>query len=398
MMHLFINALAASAGGGISYIRNVLPHLFRRDDVQVTVALTQDLRRELDGAIDVPVIQCDSPRSSAGRFAYEQRLLPELIRKQNADILLAAGNFALWRSPVPQILLSRNSLYTSPDYFRDLQNRREFPRWLDTKIKGRIAAASIRRAEITVAPSATFAADLRQWVGPRHANKIVSIPHGFDATAFHNFKAIPPELSAQLENPHQALRLLFVSNYTYYRNFETLLGGLPLIQAKLRPRRVELVLTCKLGAVPNPGAYRANAAATLRDRLELGSSLIELGPVPYHFLHHVYRACHVYVTPAYTETFAHPLVEAMSSGLPVVASDLAVHREICGKAASYFPRFSAESLAAEVIKLAGDDCMHATMGEAGLARSADFSWGRHVDELLALAGRLRANRLGGGRR
>jgi hypothetical protein len=51
------------------------------------------------------------------------------------------------------------------------------------------------------------------------------------------------------------------------------------------------------------------------------------------------------VTPAYAESFAHPLIESMSSGLPVVASDLPVHREICGDAAIYFPRFSPDALA-----------------------------------------------------
>ena len=40
MMHLFINSLAASAGGGLTYIRNVLPHLATQLDLNVTVALS----------------------------------------------------------------------------------------------------------------------------------------------------------------------------------------------------------------------------------------------------------------------------------------------------------------------------------------------------------------------
>ena len=66
---------------------------------------------------------------------------------------------------------------------------------------------------------------------------------------------------------------------------------------------------------------------------------MELGAVPYSQLHQVYRECSMYVAPAYAELFAHPLVEAMASGLPVVAADSAVHREICQDAALYFPRF-----------------------------------------------------------
>jgi glycosyltransferase involved in cell wall biosynthesis len=388
MIHLMVNALAASAGGGITYVRNILPLLSGRDDMRATFLLTRELREQLSPASELSVIECNLPKSAGSRFTCEQRVLPGLIRERKADVLLSAGNFALWRSPVPQILLSRNSLYVSADYFQDLLRRRDYARWLDTKIKGRLAAASIGRAEVTVAPSAAFAEDLQRWVGPRTASKIVSIHHGFDADAFHRSSSVPAELAGKLANPRQALRLLFVSNYAYYRNFETLLRAFPIIQAKLSPRPVELLLTCKLGGNENPGAYRADLAAALRDQLAMGSALIELGAVPYGLLHHVYRACDIYITPAYAETFAHPLVEAMSSGLPVVASDLAVHREICAAAGSYFPRFSAEGLAIEVVALANDNARRSAMSQAGLARSRDFSWQRHVEDLVALAERI----------
>ena len=68
-------------------------------------------------------------------------------------------------------------------------------------------------------------------------------------------------------------------------------------------------------------------------------------------LHQVYRACNIYVTPAYAESFAHPLVEAMASGLPVVAADTEVHREICQDAAIYFPRFSPEDMADRICQI-----------------------------------------------
>jgi glycosyltransferase involved in cell wall biosynthesis len=105
-------------------------------------------------------------------------------------------------------------------------------------------------------------------------------------------------------------------------------------------------------------------------------------------LHHLYRACHIYVTPAYTETFAHPLVEAMSSGLPVVASDLPVHREICGDAGVYFARFSPEALAEKVLQVHQSPGMAARLSQNGLLRAHDFSWSEHVDRLLVLAHEL----------
>jgi glycosyltransferase involved in cell wall biosynthesis len=112
---------------------------------------------------------------------------------------------------------------------------------------------------------------------------------------------------------------------------------------------------------------------------------VELGAVPYHLLHHIYRTCDIYVTPAYAETFAHPLVEAMASGLPIVASDLDVHREVCGEAAIYFQCFSPEELASQVLRIAFSQDLAQTLADHGLSRSQAFSWPNHVDRILSLA-------------
>ena len=104
--------------------------------------------------------------------------------------------------------------------------------------------------------------------------------------------------------------------------------------------------------------------------------MVELGAVPYSLLHQVYRACNLYVTPAYAESFAHPLVEAMASGLPVVASDLGVHREICEDAAVYFPRFSPEELAAKVCQIASSDTLCRAAFEAWTGAGARLFLGQ----------------------
>ena len=179
-----------------------------------------------------------------------------------------------------------------------------------------------------------------------------------------------------------------MSHYNYYRNFETLIRALPLLRDRLAVRPVKLLLTCKLAAGENPGAYHPEGAAGLVEKLGVSDMVVELGAIPYRQLHQLYRRADLYVTPAYTETFAHPLVEAMASGLPVVASDLAVHREICGGAAVYFPRFSSEELAQCVVQLAGSADTSKRMSDRGRERSQQFSWKTHVEKILQLAREL----------
>jgi glycosyltransferase involved in cell wall biosynthesis len=384
MIHLFINALAASAGGGLTYVRNVLPCLAARDDVRATVLLSAALRDEIAESPRVTLLREDCPASSGGRFWYEQRNLPEIIHRSRADLLLSTGNFALCRSPVPQILLSRNALYTSADFLRDLRTRGDYQLWLDTEVKATFARWSVRRADCTVAPSAAFARDLRQWTG----KDVVAIHHGFDHDSFFREAApLSPEVQAQLAATSGSLRMLFVSHYNYYRNFETLIRALAIVKENLHPRTVRLILTCKLKSKDNPGDYHADTAAELVRQLRLEDDVVQLGAVPYGSLHHLYQACDLYATPAYAETFAHPLVEAMASGLPVIASDLAVHREICGEAALYFPRFAPEMLAYQTMHATRSE-QRTAMREMGRLRSQDFSWDKHVEELLRFARRL----------
>jgi glycosyltransferase involved in cell wall biosynthesis len=389
MIHIFMNALAASAGGGLTYVRNVVPYLAAREDVRATVLVDSGLRQELGAWPSVTFQEAHVGPGVAARVWFEQTQMPSLIRESGADVLLSAGNFALWNSPVPQILLSRNALYTSADFMADLRRRGDYQLWLDTELKAAAAKSSIRRADVTVAPSAAFARDLREWTG----RDVVAIHHGFDASGFSSDPGpLPSHIEAKLAGTADAFRLLFVSHYNYYRNFETLIRALPLLRERMSPRKVRLILTCQLRSEANPGAYQAQSAGALVRELGVANSVVELGTVPYRLLHRVYRGCDVYVTAAYAESFAHPLVEAMWSEVPVVAADIAVHREICGDAAIYFPGFSPTLLAEAIGRLADSAEVRANAIAKGANRARNFSWKDHVSELVMLAGRLSPTR------
>jgi glycosyltransferase involved in cell wall biosynthesis len=379
MKHLFVNALAASAGGGLTYIRNVVPLLAGTPGLRVTIALSASLREEFSAYRDINFLELDVP--AARRFRYEQSEVPKLIRRCGAEGLLSTGNFATKNSPVPQVLLSRNSIYTSPDYYRDLLSRHEYRMWTQTRLRSALAKRSILWADATIAPSEAFAAELRRWTG----KDVIAIHHGFDRDSFvRDSNPLPPAIETRLRAAEGSVKLLFVSHYNYYRNFETLIRALPRLRKLLGGRSIKLLLTCSLVAGSNPGAYRPDRAAALIRNLNVSDMMVELGTIPYQQLHHVYARADLYVTAAYTETFAHPLVEAMASGLPVVASDLAVHREICGDAGVYFPRFSSEELAENIARIVQSPEKAKLMAEAGRERSRQFSWKAHVERLLAV--------------
>jgi glycosyltransferase involved in cell wall biosynthesis len=382
VIHLFFNAVAASAGGGLTYLRNIAKAAAAEPSVECTFAVTQAFAEQIAHSTNLHVIEVEPRATVAGRFAWEQNQLPRLIARSGADVLVSAGNFSLRHSPVPQILLARNSLYTSRDFYRDLLSRGEYAMWLDTRLKAFLAKRSVRWAEATVAPSRAFANELVCCTG----KPVATIYHGFDPDVFFGKSTVAPELESRLVRQNEReFRLLFVSHYNYYRNFETLLRALALLRQRIP---VKLLLTCSLADGKKPRSYNAGRAREAIQRLEIADYVLDVGAVRYEDLHHLYKSCDVYVTPAYAESFAHPLVEAMACGLPVIASDIPVHREICGDAAMFFPPFSAEGLTQAVTKLASSAEQVSKMRERGQMRAAEFCWRRHLTELLELSARL----------
>src|SRR5882757_7885059 len=195
-MRLFIHALGASAGGGLTYLRNLIPHLAVRPNVEVTL-LAGAAGTGIPSASSIQMITSGTEEQGTfRRFLWEQCEIPKLIRTTRADVLLSAGNFAIWNSPVPQILLSRNSLYTSADFIRDLRRRGEYRLWADTRAKGLLARKSIHRAQLTLAPSEAFARDLRGWSG----HEVAVLHHGFDREFFlHEGTALAPSIVEKLK-------------------------------------------------------------------------------------------------------------------------------------------------------------------------------------------------------
>src|SRR5690348_6171908 len=177
MMRLFVNGVAASAGGGLTYLRNVLPRLAEKQDLQTFVAIDPNFRNQIPQLSNISYLESPVSYGAARRFLWEQLDLPRYIRATKVDCLLSAGNFALKNSPVPQVLLSGNYLYLSQDFRSDLRVRHEYATLMGHDIRAYLAKSSISWADCTVAPSQAFADDLRMWAGKK---KIVSIHHGFD--------------------------------------------------------------------------------------------------------------------------------------------------------------------------------------------------------------------------
>lgn len=405
MATVLLNGLASTAGGGITYLRNVLPRLARIGSGHRFLAIVpaghaDDYRRAAGSGIEIETAPAGG---LLGRLWWEQTSLRGYLRKRKVDVLVSLGNFALFGSPARQILFNRNDLYFSGEFERDLLERGLYGELAGHRLKRALARLSIKAADANVTPTAAFAERIRQSNG-LSSRRFTVIPFGFDAGIFNAESApLTEEQMARLRLNEAAAapvpverpikRLLYVSHYNYFRNFETLIRALPLISEGLREasgEELQLVLTTEIRRGAVYGGYDATRAAELIEELGVSDRIAMLGAVPYSSLHHLYRLCDLFVCPSYSESFGHPLLEAMAAGLPVAASDLAVHREVCGEAAVYFDLFDERALAGQVLRLLREKQLAERLKAAGVERARRFSWDDHVRALLRLVDELSA--------
>jgi glycosyltransferase involved in cell wall biosynthesis len=98
----------------------------------------------------------------------------------------------------------------------------------------------------------------------------------------------------------------------------------------------------------------------------------------------LYAGADLFVFPSLLETFGHPLVEAMASGVPIAASNAAAIPEICSDAAIYFDPYDVENMASTIHRVLENDAMRDRLIRNGGERVKKFSWAESAEQMLNL--------------
>ena len=95
----------------------------------------------------------------------------------------------------------------------------------------------------------------------------------------------------------------------------------------------------------------------------------------------LYAGARALVMPSLDEGFGIPALEAMSAGVPVIASNRGSLPEVVGDGGRLFDALDAGSFASAMERVVRDDAWAAALGEAGLARAKAFTWSTSVATL-----------------
>jgi glycosyltransferase involved in cell wall biosynthesis len=92
--------------------------------------------------------------------------------------------------------------------------------------------------------------------------------------------------------------------------------------------------------------------------------------------------------PSLYEGFGLPVLEAMASGVPVVAANRAALPETCGGAGLLVEPDDPEAMADAIVRAATDEEARGQLVRAGLERAAGFSWDRSAQRTDAVISEL----------
>jgi glycosyltransferase involved in cell wall biosynthesis len=275
---------------------------------------------------------------------------PLLLALDGVDVYFAPNFFPPRRHGAAQ----RRLVVTVHDLaFRRLPNTLHHETLDDLE---RLLPPTLAEADAIIAVSQATADDLHELLGINE-RRIHVIHEGVDSAFAAPGGALPPGLPARY--------LLFVSTLEPRKNLAGLLAGFERAAADGYPG--DLVLVGRWGW-RTENARQAFASSAVRDRIHHLDNLDRAA------LNAALRRAEALLFPSLLEGFGLPVLEAMACGLPVITSDRSSLPEVAGDAALYVDPDDPASIAAAIVRLAGEPALRRELAEAGRRRAARFTW------------------------
>lgn len=353
-IRVLVNGIHAKSGGGVTYLRNILPILAEDDDLETHLLLHRD-QSELYGFLSekvrVHLLEFDNRFFSA--LVWEQLALPFLARSMSADVTFSPANYGPLFAP-NRVIVLRNSLAVVGRETRI--SRRLY--WIGLALMTGLSLLTCTKA-IAVSQYARNA--LTFGFGSRLRDRVTIVNHGVNPV-------FSPDDTVDRE-PY----LLAVSDIYIQKNIHTLIEAM----ATVHRRRPEIKL--KIAGRSIDSGYMRELQERIAE-LDLAEVVEFLGERRTDELLELYRRCLVFVFPSTVETFGNPLVEAMACGAPVACSNTAAMPEIVGDAAEFFSPLDAGEMAARILAIADDPALRRELGHRARKQAAGYSWTKAASE------------------
>jgi glycosyltransferase involved in cell wall biosynthesis len=160
--------------------------------------------------------------------------------------------------------------------------------------------------------------------------------------------------------------LLYVGGHEERKNLARMIRAFELLRSRYGAP-TELLLAGPV-AVPPPALAAVIDASTHRQAIHYAAMVSD------EVLQELYRGAEALIYPSIYEGFGLPLLEAMASGTPVIASSSPSLPEVGGEAVLYFNPLDVEEMAGAMWRMLTDPELRASSTARGLAQAARYTW------------------------
>ncbi len=363
---ILINAIHSKSGGGVTYLKNMLPYFADDRRLDIHICLHRDqlpLFENYLSGVTVHIFEC-SASSFLKILFVEQAQVPLLARRIGAEVVFSPANYG----PIlvrKSVILLRNALSVALVERRPSKLAYWAIVYLGTSLSLLRATAAISVSEYAKRSAAGGMLSLLR-------AQVNIVPHGIS----NDFKS--SQNVERFEN-----RLLIVSDLYVQKNIHSLFEGLPQILKRFPNTKLQIA------GRPIDTGY-VEKLKRLLNKFKITEVVSFLGHVDSENLPKLYQECTIFVFPSSVETFGNPLVEAMACGAPVACSNTAAMPEVAGDAADYFNPHRPNEIAEVVCELLANPERRAALSELAIKRARLYSWNetarRTADVLISAAG------------
>jgi glycosyltransferase involved in cell wall biosynthesis len=336
--------------GGYNYQSNLFAALNRfrpREIAPVLFAGTEGDDADLAPMAAIPGVEIVQSAAFTGGRGLLAALALGLDREAAAkfrthriNAVFETRRFFGWRLPYPAVV-----------WFPDFQHRR-LPQLFPAVARWRREAGfriQIASGRMVMLSSESAHRDFRKYY-PGAKNEICVVRFATQPSpAF--LTANPAKIVAQYRLPE---KYFYLPNQFYtHKNHQVVVDAL----AILAQRGFDVVV-CASGSTEDrrERGYFDEVMARVRSR-GLERRFRHLGMIPLSHVYALLRACTGLINPSRSEGWSTTVEEAKSFGVPMILSDLDVHREQAGGTASYFGTDDPATLADHIVRVAQESAV-----------------------------------------
>lgn len=174
--------------------------------------------------------------------------------------------------------------------------------------------------------------------------------------------------------------ILYVGGFSPRKNIIGLIESFSKL-VSLHKKDIKLVIAGRQGK--SYTTYKKRA-----EELNIANKVVFPGFISMEHLPYVYNAAKLFVYPSFYEGFGLPPIEAMSCGIPVLASNVTSVPEVVGDGALLINPKDTESMCESMLKVLSDERLSQKLISAGIDKASKLSWEKTAKDTITIYNKI----------